>query len=71
MCLCRMIQRAMDSKRVKRLRKALKMTQEQFAEKLGVSRVSVARWEAEMAKPWGLSLKVLRELERRTRRGKK
>ncbi len=52
----------MDSKRVRNLRKALKLTQEEFAQVLGVARESVARWEANMAKPRGLSIKMLEAL---------
>lgn len=57
-----MLQDAMDSKRVKRLRERLNLTQNEFAQLLGVARESVARWEAGMAKPRGLSLKVLEAL---------
>ncbi len=70
-----MLQRAMDSKAVKRLRKSLNLTQEQFAQRLGVARESVARWEVGMVKTRGLSLKALRDLaestKRKTKRGAK
>ncbi len=63
----------MDSKRVRNLRKALKLTQEEFAQVLGVARESVARWEANMAKPRGLSIKRLEALaskgNRKAKRG--
>ena len=36
----------MDAKKVKRLRLRLKLTQAQFAKKLGVSETAVTRWES-------------------------
>lgn len=39
------------NKRLKRLRKSKNMTQERFAELLGVSRTAVAKWENGYAEP--------------------
>ncbi len=61
----------MDSKRVKSLRKALELTQEEFAQVVGVARETVARWEVGMAKPRGLSLKVLEALTKSAKRKRK
>jgi len=43
---------------VVRLRSRLSLNQEKFAEKLGVSVSSVAKWETGWHKPRGLSLRV-------------
>ena len=55
----------MDKNRVIALRQRLKMTQEQFAEKVGVHRITVWRWEAGEKEP---SKFVARELERMEKR---
>ncbi len=43
---------------VVRLRSRLSLSQEKFAEKLGVSVSSVAKWETGWHKPRGLSLRM-------------
>jgi DNA-binding transcriptional regulator YiaG len=49
---------------VKKIRKRLDLTQEQLAQKLGVSFTTVNRWERGKVKPSPLALRVLRELEK-------
>ncbi len=53
---------------VVRLRARLGLTQEKFAEKLGVSVSSVGKWEAGAHKPRGLSLRSLERLTKLSRR---
>jgi len=50
---------------VRRLRKKLKLTQESFAHQLGVTWVSVSRWENGHSTPRGLSAKALDALAKR------
>jgi len=47
---------------IKKTRKNLKLTQEQFAEKIGVCRASVNRWENNLRKPSKLALKEMHRL---------
>ncbi len=51
----------MDAKMIGRFRKSLKLTQHEFAQRLGVSRAAVAKWEAGVYKPSSLAK---REIER-------
>jgi DNA-binding transcriptional regulator YiaG len=57
---------------VKRLRKVLGMTQQKFADFLGVPQSTVGRWEAGLNSPRGLNLKALKELAEKAKgkRGK-
>ncbi len=50
------------------LRARLGLTQEKFAEKLGVSVSSVGKWETGQYKPRGLSLRALERLRKLSRR---
>jgi transcriptional regulator with XRE-family HTH domain len=50
-------------KRVKELRKALGLTQEQFAAKVGVSFSTVNRWENGKGKPSPLAMKRIENLQ--------
>lgn len=50
--------------RVLWLRQSLDQTQDEFASGLGVARNTVARWEAGLSRPRGLSLKALGDLYR-------
>jgi DNA-binding transcriptional regulator YiaG len=45
------------------LRKALNMTQQQLADRIGAQRHTVARWELGENEPRGANLKVLTELQ--------
>ena len=47
---------------IKKLRKSLKMSQEELAGKLGVSTMTIRRWEAGTNKPSRLALRQLERL---------
>jgi DNA-binding transcriptional regulator YiaG len=47
---------------IHRLRKRLKITQQQLADRIGAQRVTVARWEMGLNQPKGANLKLLKEL---------
>jgi len=49
--------------RVKRLRRALGMTQKEMGDKIGVSYITVNRWEKGHHKPSSLALMKIRNLE--------
>jgi len=53
----------MTGTEIKELRKKLKMTQQQLADKLGVHRVTVAEWEASRKRPSNLAKRQLNRLE--------
>jgi len=53
---------------VVRLRSRLRLNQEKFAEKLGVSVSSVGKWERGWHKPRGLSVRALERLAKLSRR---
>ena len=53
---------------VVRLRSRLDLSQEKFAEKLGVCVSSVGKWETGWHKPRGLSLRALERLRKLSRR---
>ena len=50
---------------IKKLREALKVSYEQMAVKLGVSAMTVRRWEAGNNKPSRLAMRQLSRLEKR------
>jgi len=52
----------MTAKRIIALRKALKLTQQQLADRIGAQRHTVSRWETDENKPRGANLKALKEL---------
>lgn len=54
----------MHGKRIKEYRKNLEMTQEKFAEELGVSRNTIARWERNTVQPesWKLVELALKQM---------
>ena len=52
----------MTDKEIIELRKRLKMTQQQFADAIGVDRVTVARWETGQKKPSNLAKRQLARL---------
>ena len=49
------------------LRKALSITQQQLADRIGAQRHTVARWELGQNQPRGANLKGLRELQERVK----
>ena len=51
--------RKINGEWVRTLRMDLRLTQEELAEQLGVSRSAVARWEADAFRPTKLAAKVL------------
>ena len=53
----------MDGPRIRRLRRRLGLTQQQFAEQLHVTPLTVLRWESRQSTPRRLALKRLQELE--------
>lgn len=56
-----------DAKRIRTLRISLSETQESFARRLGISFVSVSRWEGGHAKPSALARRLLDEIEAGTK----
>ncbi len=54
---------------IKRLRKKLKMTQAEFAVKLGVAEFTVRRWEKGTHNPSRLALRELKRLEVQSEKG--
>lgn len=49
--------------RVRRLRRDLNLTQEQFGERLGVSVITIHRWETGQSRPRRLAIARLQEME--------
>ena len=62
----------MTPREILALRKALNLTQQQLADKIGAQRPTVARWEIGQNEPRGANLKALTELQAKikTRRRK-
>lgn len=52
----------MNGTEIKELRKRLKLTQQEFADKIGVDRVTVARWETNNKRPSKLAKRQLARL---------
>lgn len=52
-----------DANRIVRLRLRLRITQEHFADKLGVSTSAVQKWESGLSVPTGLSFEAVKALE--------
>lgn len=52
----------MNGTEIKELRKSLKLTQQEFADKIGVDRVTVARWEINNKRPSSLAKRQLARL---------
>ena len=59
------------SKKIKELRTALGLTQEQFAAKVGVTYSTVNRWENNKGKPSPLAMLRIEELQKKLKRKKK
>ena len=51
---------------IKRIRKALRLTQDELAARLGVSKRSVSRWETGAVKPCTLAVRALLEIAQET-----
>lgn len=60
----RKIKPEMSGAEVRRIRKALGFTQEEFARFLWVTYSTLNRWEADRAKPFGMHLQILLLLRR-------
>jgi transcriptional regulator with XRE-family HTH domain len=58
----------MTPARVRRIRRALGFTQEEFARTLWVTYTTLNRWEAGRAAPTGMHLRILRLLEENVER---
>lgn len=54
----------MTAKEIKELRKKLKLTQQELADKIGVDRVTVARWENGNKRPSNLAERQLARLKK-------
>ena len=54
------------AREIKRLRLNLRLTQEQFASRVGVTFSTVNRWEGGKSKPSPLAMRQIKELMRRT-----
>lgn len=52
----------MNGTEIKELRRSLKLTQQEFADKIGVDRVTVARWETNNKRPSKLAKRQLARL---------
>ena len=65
-----MLQTNMHPRIIRKLRESLKLTQEKMAKKLGVDRTTIARWEVGLAKPRGLYLHALEQLEQGAKKKK-
>jgi DNA-binding transcriptional regulator YiaG len=50
---------------VERIRKMLKLTQKRFAEEIGVSPITVCRWERKQRKVSNLAIERIKDLIRR------
>ena len=59
------------SKKIKELRTALGLTQEQFAAKVGVTFTTVNRWENNKAKPSPLASQKIEKLQNELKQNKR
>ena len=55
----------MTPEEIRLMRKNLGLSQEKFAHKIGVHKITVSRWECGKITPRGLSLKVLERMAKR------
>jgi len=58
----------MSPKAILAIRKALKLTQQQLADRIGAQRHTVARWETGRNEPKGAYLKALNALETKAKK---
>ena len=49
---------------VRTLRREMELTQQEFADRLGVAKCTVGRWEIDQVKPSPLAIARIKELER-------
>ncbi len=61
-----MVIKVMNSESIKRLRKSLKLTQATFADRLGVAKYTIYRWEAGKCNPHPIFIKMMQELKEAT-----
>ncbi len=54
----------MDKDAIIKLRKDLKLTQDQFGKRLGVHKLTISRWERGDKRPSQLALRQLKRIER-------
>lgn len=54
-----------DGKRIKAIRQALRMTQENFSHKIGVTYATVNRWENDKSEPNEMATRTLLRLEKK------
>ena len=57
----------MDGTDIRKLRKQLALTQEEFAHEIGVTFATVNRWENGKSKPSRLAIKILAALNEKTK----
>jgi len=57
----------MTPERIKAIRAALGLTQQQLADAIGGTQITVSRWETGVSHPTGAYLKALEELEQKSR----
>jgi DNA-binding transcriptional regulator YiaG len=58
----------MSPQEIKKLRKALQLTQQQLADKIGAQQHTVARWESGMNEPKGAYAMLLNQLSEEVKR---
>ena len=59
----------MTSKQIKSLRRALGITQQQLADMIGATQVTIARYETDVSRPTGAYLKLLKILDEQATKG--
>jgi DNA-binding XRE family transcriptional regulator len=59
------LQETMTADQIKKLRLELGLSQKEMAKQVGVSRVTITRWETGRFRPHHLCLRQIRELEKR------
>lgn len=62
---------SMDGADIRKLRKQLALTQEEFAHEIGVTFATVNRWENGKSKPSRLAIKILAVLDEKTAAARK
>lgn len=56
----------MDNKKIKDIRGKMGLSQERFAALVGVTRVTIARWEDGIVQPSPLAERMLQQIEKET-----